>query len=80
MADWPTAAQDVSKAIADGRFITEGTETKVKSSFEEVPKVWKRLFSVSSTFRLLPPASANPRCPLVCRATTRASLSLRLCR
>ncbi|GAA6011049.1 hypothetical protein JCM8202_003877 [Rhodotorula sphaerocarpa] len=53
MADWPTAAQDVSKAIADGRFITEGTETKVKSSFEEVPKVWKRLFSGDNQGKLV---------------------------
>jgi hypothetical protein len=31
MAKWGEAATEVQKAIADGRFLTEGTETKVKS-------------------------------------------------
>jgi len=43
---WPAASQAVKKAIEEGKFKTEGTETKVEAAFEDVPKVWKRLFSV----------------------------------
>ncbi|GAA5992088.1 hypothetical protein JCM10908_000739 [Rhodotorula pacifica] len=42
---WPKAAEDVQRAIADGRFITEGTETKVQTRFEDIPKTWTRLFT-----------------------------------
>lgn len=47
MAKWGEAATEVQKAIADGRFLTEGTETKVKSKFEDIPKTWTGLFKVS---------------------------------
>ncbi|GAA6006449.1 hypothetical protein JCM10207_004938 [Rhodosporidiobolus poonsookiae] len=39
------AIGELTEAIKGGRFITEGTETQVEAPFEEVPKVWTRLFS-----------------------------------
>ncbi|GAA5866895.1 hypothetical protein JCM3774_004596 [Rhodotorula dairenensis] len=41
---WAEAGQAVQQAIKDGRFLTEGTETKVKSKFEDVPQTWTGLF------------------------------------
>lgn len=48
MAQWPAAIEAVKKAIKEGKFTTEGTETLVKAKFEDVPQVWQRLFSVRS--------------------------------
>lgn len=43
---WGEAGQAVQQAIKDGRFLTEGTETKVQSKFADIPTTWKGLFSV----------------------------------
>ncbi|KWU46734.1 NAD(P)-binding protein [Rhodotorula sp. JG-1b] len=53
MAKWGEAATDVQKAIADGRFLTEGTETKVKSKFEDIPKTWTGLFKGQNQGKLV---------------------------
>jgi len=50
---WPAASQAVKKAIEEGKFKTEGTETKVEAAFEDVPKVWKRLFSGQNQGKLV---------------------------
>ncbi|GAA5906133.1 hypothetical protein JCM5296_000105 [Sporobolomyces johnsonii] len=41
---WGEATEQLTKAIKEGKFSTEGAETKVPASFEEVPQVWQRLF------------------------------------
>ncbi|GAA6008133.1 MDR family NADP-dependent oxidoreductase [Rhodotorula paludigena] len=55
---WPGAVDAVKKAIEEKRFTTEGTETKVAASFEDVPKVWERLFSGGNQGKLVTDVSA----------------------
>ncbi|GAA6052650.1 hypothetical protein JCM3770_003911 [Rhodotorula araucariae] len=50
---WPAAADVLKKAIEEKKFTTEGTETKVEASFEEVPKVWARLFTGQNQGKLI---------------------------
>lgn len=54
-SDWPEASAAIKKLVEEKKFVTEGTETKVEASFDEIPKVWKRLFSVRPSLSL-PPA------------------------
>merc|ERR1711939_472879 len=53
MAQWPAAIEAVKKAIKEGKFTTEGTETLVKAQFDEVPQVWQRLFSGQNQGKLV---------------------------
>ncbi|GAA5898657.1 hypothetical protein JCM6882_000888 [Rhodosporidiobolus microsporus] len=50
---FPEAIEAVSKAIEDGRFITEGTEHKVEATFEQIPETWKLLFSGGNQGKLV---------------------------
>ena len=54
MSTWPEASAAIKKLVEEGKFQTEGTETKVEASFEDIPKVWKRLFSVRLPLSLSP--------------------------
>jgi hypothetical protein len=72
--NFPKAAEAIKKAIEEGKYITDGGEHKVPSSFEEVPKTWQLLFSVRSF--LLSPVSVVLTFDTTCREGTRASLSL----
>jgi len=42
---WPKARETIAAAIKEGKFSTEGAETRVPATFEEIPQVWKKLFS-----------------------------------
>ncbi|BGP44632.1 quinone oxidoreductase [Rhodotorula kratochvilovae] len=53
MDKWPAAVDVLKKAIQEKKFTTEGTETKVEASFEEVPKVWARLFTGQNQGKLI---------------------------
>ncbi|BGP21453.1 quinone oxidoreductase [Rhodotorula toruloides] len=53
MQKWPAAIEAVKKAIKEGKFTTEGTETLVKAKFEDVPQVWQRLFSGQNQGKLV---------------------------
>lgn len=46
---WPKARETIAAAIKDGKFSTSGSETRVPATFEEIPQVWKKLFSVRFT-------------------------------
>ncbi|BGP12606.1 hypothetical protein JCM10213_008743 [Rhodosporidiobolus nylandii] len=50
---WPTAIEQVAKAIEDGRFITEGTEHKVEATFDKVPETWQLLFTGANQGKLV---------------------------
>lgn len=76
MNKWPAAIEAVKKAIKEGKFTTEGTETLVKAKFEDVPQVWQRLFSVSThRFTLRARWNGTDCVASANRARTRASLS-----
>ncbi|GAA6031872.1 hypothetical protein JCM8097_003312 [Rhodosporidiobolus ruineniae] len=51
--DFPSATNELTKAIENGTFIVEGTEHKVEASFDEVPKTWQLLFSGGNTGKLI---------------------------
>ncbi|GAA5838351.1 hypothetical protein JCM9279_003217 [Rhodotorula babjevae] len=53
MSDWPEASAAIKKLVEEKKFVTEGTETKVEASFEEIPKVWMRLFSGHNQGKLI---------------------------
>lgn len=45
---WPKGRETIAAAIKEGKFSTEGAETRVKTKFEDIPKTWQMLFSVGS--------------------------------
>ncbi|KPV78293.1 uncharacterized protein RHOBADRAFT_64369 [Rhodotorula graminis WP1] len=53
MDSWPEASAVIKKLVEEKKFVTEGTETKVEASFEDIPKVWKRLFSGHNQGKLI---------------------------
>ncbi|GAA6031874.1 hypothetical protein JCM8097_003313 [Rhodosporidiobolus ruineniae] len=53
IADYPHIADELTKAIEDGRFSVEGCEHKVEAPFEDVPKTWMLLFSGANKGKLL---------------------------
>ncbi|GAA5958389.1 hypothetical protein JCM3765_007861 [Sporobolomyces pararoseus] len=50
---WPKGRETIAKAIKEGKFSTEGSETRIKASFEEIPEVWQKLFKESKTGKLI---------------------------
>ncbi|GAA5877116.1 hypothetical protein JCM16303_006172 [Sporobolomyces ruberrimus] len=50
---WPKARETIAAAIKDGKFSTSGSETRVPATFEEIPQVWKKLFSGGNTGKLV---------------------------
>ncbi|GAA5844977.1 hypothetical protein JCM5353_005301 [Sporobolomyces roseus] len=50
---WPKARETIAAAIKEGKFSTEGAETRVPATFEEIPQVWKKLFSGDNQGKLI---------------------------
>ncbi|GAA5923138.1 MDR family NADP-dependent oxidoreductase [Sporobolomyces koalae] len=50
---WPKGRETIAKAIQEGKFSTEGAETRVKATFEEIPTVWQKLFSGQNQGKLI---------------------------
>jgi hypothetical protein len=50
MDRYPETLEVLKKAISEGKFTIEGTETKVPTKFEDIPQTWQLLFSVRRFF------------------------------
>ncbi|GAA6060225.1 hypothetical protein JCM10212_002304 [Sporobolomyces blumeae] len=50
---WPKGRETIAQAIKDGKFSTEGAETRVPTAFEDIPKTWKMLFEASKQGKLI---------------------------
>ncbi|GAA6012606.1 hypothetical protein JCM11491_005451 [Sporobolomyces phaffii] len=53
LQSWPKARETIAGAIKAGKFSTEGAETRVPATFEEIPEVWQKLFSGGNTGKLV---------------------------
>jgi NADPH-dependent curcumin reductase CurA len=51
--EYPTAVEKLAKAVTDGTFVVEGSETVREVSFDEIPKVWRGLFTGANTGKLV---------------------------
>lgn len=49
----PHAMEMLKKAIGEGKYIVEGTETSVPTKFEDVPETWQMLFTGGNQGKLI---------------------------
>jgi len=51
--EWAFAISQLAKAVADGTFIVQGSEEIREVSFEDIPEVWRGLFTGANTGKLV---------------------------
>jgi NADPH-dependent curcumin reductase CurA len=53
MSEYASAAAKLAEAVRDGRFILEGSEEVHEIAFEQVPALWRGLFTGANTGKLV---------------------------